>query len=122
MHGIAIKPALLSKLVETYCSCALLSTLAVSGHYVRFTKVARTRPAPRDVAERCRRRLRGRRAAPRRQRIGAMRPAVIMMMVYRKHLDRLAANRWRPLPPRTGLARARANIEKLWIAIHYGLF
>lgn len=53
---------------------------------------------------------------------GAMRPAVIMMMVYRKHLDRLAANRWRPLPPRTGLARARANIEKLWIAIHYGLF
>ncbi len=53
---------------------------------------------------------------------GAMRPAVIMMMVYRKHLDRLAANHWRPLPPRTGLARARANIEKLWIAIHYGLF
>ena len=53
---------------------------------------------------------------------GAMRPAVIMMMVYRKNLDRLAANRWRPLPPRTGLARARANIEKLWIAIHYGLF
>lgn len=53
---------------------------------------------------------------------GAMRPAVIMMMVYRKHLDRLAANAWQPLPPRTGLARARANIEKLWIAIHYGLF
>ena len=52
----------------------------------------------------------------------AMRPAVIMMMVYRKHLDRLEANRWKPLPPRTGLARARANIEKLWIAIHYGLF
>jgi squalene synthase HpnD len=53
---------------------------------------------------------------------GAMRPAVIMMMVYRKHLDRLEANKWRPLPPRTGLARARANIEKLWIAIHYGFF
>ena len=53
---------------------------------------------------------------------GAMRPAVIMMMVYRKHLDRLEANRWRPLPPRSGLARAKANIEKLWIAIHYGLF
>ena len=53
---------------------------------------------------------------------GAMRPAVIMMMVYRKHLERLEANAWHPLPPRTGLARARANIEKLWIAIHYGLF
>ncbi len=53
---------------------------------------------------------------------GAMRPAVIMMMVYRKHLDRLEANRWKPLPPRTGLARATANIEKLWIAIHYALF
>ena len=52
----------------------------------------------------------------------AMRPAVIMMMVYRKHLDRLEANKWRPLPPRTGLAGARANIEKLWIAIHYGFF
>jgi phytoene synthase len=52
----------------------------------------------------------------------AMRPAVIMMMVYRRHLDRLRENKWRPLPPRTGLARARANIEKLWIAIHYGLF
>jgi phytoene synthase len=51
----------------------------------------------------------------------AMRPAVIMMMVYRRHLDRLRENGWRPLPPRTGLARARANIEKLWIAIHYGL-
>ena len=51
-----------------------------------------------------------------------MRPAVVMMMVYRRHLDRLRDNRWRPLPPRTGLARARAKIEKLWIALHYGLF
>ncbi len=51
----------------------------------------------------------------------AMRPALIMMMVYRKHLERLRANDWRPLPPRGGLARARANIEKLWIAIQYGL-
>jgi phytoene synthase len=51
-----------------------------------------------------------------------MRPAVVMMMVYRRHLDRLRANGWRPLPPRTGLARAGAKIEKLWIAIHYGLF
>jgi len=51
-----------------------------------------------------------------------MRPAVVMMMVYRRHLDRLRANKWHPLPPRTGLARARAKIEKLWIALHYGLF
>lgn len=51
-----------------------------------------------------------------------MRPAVVMMMVYRRHLDRLHANKWRPLPPRTGLARAGAKIEKLWIALHYGLF
>ncbi len=51
-----------------------------------------------------------------------MRPAVVMMMVYRRHLDRLRANSWRPLPPRSGLARAGAKIEKLWIALHYGLF
>jgi phytoene synthase len=51
-----------------------------------------------------------------------IRPALVMMMVYRRHLDRLRANGWRPLPPRTGLARAGAKIEKLWIALHYGLF
>lgn len=51
-----------------------------------------------------------------------MRPAVVMMMVYRRHLDRLRANGWRPLPPRTALGRARASVEKLWIALHYGLF
>jgi phytoene synthase len=51
-----------------------------------------------------------------------MRPAVVMMMVYRRHLERLRANGWNPLPPRTGLARAGAKIEKLWIALHYGLF
>jgi phytoene/squalene synthetase len=51
-----------------------------------------------------------------------MRPAVVMMMVYRRHLDRLRDNGWHPLPPRTGFDRARAKIEKLWIALHYGLF
>ncbi|MGE4064377.1 MAG: presqualene diphosphate synthase HpnD [Rhodospirillaceae bacterium] len=51
-----------------------------------------------------------------------MRPAVVMMMVYRRHLERLRLNGWRPLPPPTGLDGARAKIEKLWIAIHYGLF
>ena len=52
----------------------------------------------------------------------AMRPAVIMMMVYRKHLERIRANGWRPPPPRTGLGRVRANIEKFWIAVQYGMF
>lgn len=51
-----------------------------------------------------------------------MRPAVVMMMVYRRHLDRVRANGWRPLPPRTGFARTRAKIEKLMIALQYGLF
>lgn len=51
-----------------------------------------------------------------------MRPAMVMMVVYRRHLDRLRANGWHPLPPRTGFDRARAKIEKLWIALHYGLF
>jgi presqualene diphosphate synthase len=51
-----------------------------------------------------------------------MRPAVVMMMVYRRHLDRLRGNGWRPLAPRTSFGRARAKIEKLWIALHYGLF
>lgn len=53
---------------------------------------------------------------------GKMRPAVVMMMVYRRHLERLRDNQWRPLPPRTGISRARAKIEKLWIALHYGFF
>lgn len=52
----------------------------------------------------------------------AMRPAVIMMMVYRKHLDRLRANDWKLLPAQKGLAKARASVGKLWIAIQYGLF
>lgn len=51
-----------------------------------------------------------------------MRPAVVMMMIYRRHLDQLRANGWRPLPPQTRFDRARAKIEKLWIALHYGFF
>lgn len=51
-----------------------------------------------------------------------MRPAVVMMMVYRRHLERLRANGWKPAPLRSGFARAGARIEKLWIALHYGLF
>ncbi len=51
-----------------------------------------------------------------------MRPAVVMMMVYRRHFERLRDNGWKALPPRTGLARAGAKLEKLWIALHHGLF
>lgn len=51
----------------------------------------------------------------------SMRPAVIMMMVYRKHLDDLRANDWRPIAPKTGLARLGARLQKFWIAIRYGL-
>ena len=52
----------------------------------------------------------------------AVRPAIIMMRVYRQHLDRLKANAWKPVPPLTGFARLRANAAKLWTAIHTGLF
>jgi len=52
----------------------------------------------------------------------AVRPAVIMMRVYRQHLDRLRDNHWKPLPPLKGLARVRAKVSKLWTAIYTGLF
>ena len=50
----------------------------------------------------------------------AMRPAIIMMMVYRKTLDRLLEEDWKYLPnsPRNGVSK----LEKLWIAVRYGLF
>ncbi|MEN3976714.1 presqualene diphosphate synthase HpnD [Emcibacter sp. SYSU 3D8] len=50
----------------------------------------------------------------------AMRPAIIMMMVYRKTLDRLLEEDWSYLPnsPRNGVSK----LEKLWIAVRYGLF
>ncbi len=52
----------------------------------------------------------------------AVRPAVIMMRVYRQHFDRLKANAWKPVPPLTGFARLRAKAAKLWTAIHTGFF
>jgi squalene synthase HpnD len=52
----------------------------------------------------------------------AVRPAMIMMRVYRQHLDRLKANNWAPVPPLTGFARIKAKVSKLWTAIHIGLF
>lgn len=51
----------------------------------------------------------------------AVRPAVIMMRVYRQHFERLRDNAWKPLAPLTGLARLKANALKLWTAIHVGL-
>jgi len=52
----------------------------------------------------------------------AVRPAVIMMRVYRQHLDRLRENNWHLTAPLSGFARLKANASKLWTAIHYGLF
>ena len=50
----------------------------------------------------------------------SMRPAIIMMMVYRKTFDRLLEEDWSYLPnsPRNGVSK----LEKLWIAVRYGLF
>jgi phytoene synthase len=52
----------------------------------------------------------------------AVRPAVIMMKVYRQNFERLRDNGWKPLPPLTGFARLKASAFKLWTAIHAGLF
>jgi hypothetical protein len=49
-----------------------------------------------------------------------MRPAVIMMMVYRKTLDRLLAEDWSYLP--NSMPKGVSKMEKLWIAVRYGLF
>lgn len=47
----------------------------------------------------------------------AMRPAIVMMEVYARVLDRLCARGWRRLADPVGLSR----LEKLAIAIRYGL-
>ena len=54
----------------------------------------------------------------------SMRPAVIMMKVYRKTLDRLIADDWQSVQTglqATGVARMVQKAEKLWIAVRYGL-
>jgi presqualene diphosphate synthase len=48
----------------------------------------------------------------------ALRPALVMMHVYRRTLDRLLARGWRQLEDPVRLARA----ERLWLALRYGLF
>lgn len=47
----------------------------------------------------------------------ALKPAVVMMMNYRRVLDRMIANRWRDLDDDAGLSKP----EKLWITLRYGL-
>lgn len=47
----------------------------------------------------------------------ALKPAIVMMMNYRRILDRLIANRWQDLDDDAGLSAPR----KLWITLRYGL-
>ena len=47
-----------------------------------------------------------------------MRPAVVMMAVYRETLDRLQARGWKRIDDPIGLTRAR----KIWLALRHGLF
>lgn len=47
----------------------------------------------------------------------ALKPAVVMMMNYRRVLDRMIANGWRDLDDDAGLSKP----EKLWITLRYGM-
>ena len=47
----------------------------------------------------------------------ALKPAIVMMMNYRRVLERLIANRWQDLDNDAGLSVP----EKLWITLRYGL-
>lgn len=47
----------------------------------------------------------------------ALKPAVVMMMSYRRILDRLVANRWQDLDDDAGLSAP----QKIWITLRYGL-
>jgi phytoene synthase len=51
----------------------------------------------------------------------AMRPAVIMMKVYHRTLVRLRVAGWPVNAPRSPLARVLGRIEKLALALYYGL-
>ena len=54
----------------------------------------------------------------------AMRPAIIMMKVYRHNLDKLIAEDWANLPRQareTSWSRKRGKLVKLAIALYYGL-
>jgi phytoene synthase len=47
----------------------------------------------------------------------ALRPAVVMMMIYRKLLDRMRRNGWRVHRRTVALSKP----EKLWIAFRHGI-
>lgn len=47
----------------------------------------------------------------------ALKPAVVMMMSYRRILDRLIKNRWQDLDDDAGLSAP----QKIWITLRYGL-
>ena len=47
----------------------------------------------------------------------ALKPAIVMMMNYRRILDRLIARRWQNLEDDAGLSKP----EKLWITLRYGV-
>lgn len=47
-----------------------------------------------------------------------MRPAVVMMRVYRKLLEGLRARGWKDLDRSVGLSK----VEKIWIALRHGIF
>ncbi|MGB0630621.1 MAG: presqualene diphosphate synthase HpnD [Alphaproteobacteria bacterium] len=47
----------------------------------------------------------------------ALKPAIVMMMNYRRILDRLVDRRWRNLDDDAGLSKP----EKLWITLRYGV-
>ncbi len=49
---------------------------------------------------------------------GPMRPAIAMMEIYRRILDRLEERGWTRLDQRVGLSKP----EKLWIAFRHGIF
>ena len=51
----------------------------------------------------------------------AMRPATVMMRVYRHTLERLRLNGWRVTPPAKGLAKTYQRAQKLALALYYGL-
>ena len=51
----------------------------------------------------------------------AMRPAIVMMRVYRHTLERLRLDGWRVTPPAKGFKRAYQRAEKLALALYYGL-
>jgi phytoene synthase len=51
----------------------------------------------------------------------AMRPANVMMRVYRHTLERLRADAWRVRRPAKGFAKTYQRAEKLVLALYYGL-